>query len=78
MYVEEEVRRLWPEAWGEKVSRRVVSAATRAMLFGGKICTAGIEVHLPPRGDCAAKREKRGSKKCERWCLFCFSANAEN
>lgn len=51
--VEEEVRGLWPEAWGVDVSRRVVSAASRAMLFGGKICTAGIEVHLPPRGGCA-------------------------
>ena len=79
MYVEEEVRRLWPEAWGEDVSRRVVSAASRAMLFSGKMCTAGIEVHFPPRGGCAAKKEKRSSKrKCEDWCLFCFSANAEN
>ena len=55
MFVEEEVRRLWPEAWGEDVSRRVVSAASRAMLFSGKMCTAGIEVHFPPRGGCAAE-----------------------
>lgn len=76
MYVEEEVRRLWPEAWGEEVSRRVVSAATRAMLFGGKICTAGIEAHLPPRGDCAfswnptSYYKSVSSCSCQLWWLL--------
>lgn len=75
LFVEEEIRRLWPEAWGPEVSKRVVSAVSRAMYFGGKICTAGIEVHLPPRGGCAARKEKRDSRaECEEWCLFCFSA----
>lgn len=79
LFVEEEIRRLWPEAWGPEVSKRVVSAVSRTMFFGGKICTAGIEVHLPPRGGCAERKEKRDSKpKCEDWCLFCFGATTED
>lgn len=80
LFVEEEIRRLWPEAWGPDVSKRVVSAVSRAMYFGGKICTAGIEVHLPPRGSCAERKEKRHSKPkpCDDLCLFCFGAATED
>jgi len=79
LLVEEEIRSLWPEAWGAEVSKRVESAVSRAMFFGGKACTAGIEVHLPPRGGCAGKKEKRGyHPNCQRWCLFCFAAATED
>lgn len=64
--VEEEIRARLPEAWGPDVSKRVVSAVSRAMDFDGKVCTAGIEVHLP-REDSAARKEKRDSqpKPCD-------------
>lgn len=79
LFVEEEIRSLWPEAWGAEVSKRVESAVSRAMFFGGKTCRAGIEVHLPPRGGCAGKKEKREyDRPCEKWCLFCFGATTED
>ena len=78
-FVEEEIRSLWPEAWGAEVSKRVESAVSRAMIFGGKTCRAGIEVHLPPRGGCAGRKEKRQYyRNCDLKCLFCFSAATEN
>ena len=79
LFVEEEIRSLWPEAWGAEVSKRVESAVSRAMVFGGKTCRAGIEVHLPPRGGCAGKKEKREYNwPCDEWCLFCFGATTED
>lgn len=78
-FVEEEIRSLWPEAWGAEVSKRVESAVSRAMSFGGKTCWAGIEVHLPPRGGCAGKKDKRQYyRSCQRACLFCFRAATED
>jgi len=71
MFVEQEIRTLLPEVWGVEVSRRVVSTVSRARLCGGKICTAGIEIHLPPHGGCAKRKAKRSTCE-ENWCMFCF------
>jgi len=79
LFVEEEIRSLWPEDWGAEVSKRVESAVSRAIFFGGKACRAGIEVHLPPRGGCSGKKEKRQyRRRCEDLCLLCMFATTED
>jgi len=80
LFVEEEIRSLWPEDWGAEVSKRIESAVSRAIFLGGKTCRAGIEVHLPtPRGGCAKKKEKRNyGRRCEQMCLLCLFATTED
>ena len=70
MFVEQEIQSLLPEVWGEEVSKRVVSTVSHALINGGKVCTAGIEIHLPPHGGCIGRNAKRNV--CESWCMLCF------
>ena len=70
MFVEQEIQSLLPEVWGEEISKRVVSTVSHALINGGKICTAGIEIHLPPHGGCTGRNAKRNV--CDSWCMLCF------
>ena len=75
-FVEQEIRWLLPEVWGLDISKRVVSTVSRGMFNGGKICTAGIEIHLPPQRGYTRGIEKR--ETCYEWCLLCFHAATRN
>ena len=75
-FVEQEIRWLLPEVWGFDISKRVVSTVSRGMFNGGKICTAGIEIHLPPQRGYTRGIEKR--ETCYEWCLLCFHAATRN
>ena len=75
-FVEQEIRWLLPEVWGLDISKRVVSTVSRGMFNGGKICTAGIEIHLPPQRGYTGGIEKR--ETCYEWCLLCFHAATRN
>ena len=75
-FVEQEIRWLLPEVWGFDISKRVVSTVSRGMFNSGKICTAGIEIHLPPQRDYTRGIEKR--EACYEWCLLCFHAATRN